>query len=208
METKGRTVEEAVAEALKELNVTEDEVDITIIDVGSKGGLFGIGAKPARVKVELKPAPPAPIDPMQLAIDFIEEVVVSMGLELNITKNKRDRHLYLNLTGENIGILIGKRGSTLDALQYLANLAANRTDAPNITVILDSENYRRRRRDTLEALAIGVSKKVKATRKPISLEPMSRYDRHIIHSFLQNSRQVRTHSEGDEPYRYVMVSPK
>ena len=205
METKGRTVEDAVAEALRELNVTEDEVDVSIIDVGSKGGLFGIGAKPARVKVTLKPAP---IDPMQLAINFIEEVVTSMGLDLNITKNKRDRHLYLNLTGENIGILIGKRGATLDALQYLANLAANRTDTQKITVILDSENYRRRRRDTLEALAIGVSKKVKATKKPRSLEPMSRYDRHIIHSFLQNSRQVRTHSEGNEPYRYVMISPK
>ena len=205
METKGRTVEEAVAEALRELNVTEDKVDISILDVGSKGGLFGLGAKPARVKVTLKPAQ---IDPMQLAIDFVEEVVASMGLSLNITKNRRDRHLYLNLTGENIGILIGKRGATLDALQYLTNLAANRTDAPNITVILDSENYRRRRRDTLEALAIGVSKKVRATKKPISLEPMSRYDRHVIHTFLQNSRQVRTHSEGNEPYRYIMISPK
>ena len=205
METKGKTVEDAVAEALRELNVTEDEVDISIIDVGSKGGLFGIGAKPARVKVTLKPVP---ADPMQLAIEFVEQVTASMGLSLNISKNRRDRHLYLNLTGENIGILIGKRGTTLDALQYLANLAANRTDAPNITVILDSENYRRRRRDTLEALAIGVSKKVKATKKPISLEPMSRYDRHIIHTFLQNSRQVRTHSEGNEPYRNVMISPK
>ena len=205
MEKKGKTVEEAIAEAIKELNVTEDEVDITIIDSGSKGGLFGIGAKPAIIRATLKPPP---LDQMEVATNFVQEVVASMGLELNITINKRDRHLYLNLTGENIGILIGKRGATLDALQYLANLAANRTGPHKITVILDSENYRRRRRDTLEALAIGISKKVKATRKPISLEPMSRYDRHIIHSFLQSSRQVTTHSMGDEPYRYVMVSPK
>jgi spoIIIJ-associated protein len=202
IERTAKTVEDAITGALRSLDANRDDVLVTVLDEGSKGGIFGIGSKPARVLVRRKP------DPISAAKNFLREVTLAMGLSVAIETNKKDKHVYINMIGENMGVLIGKRGKTLDSLQYLTNLAVNRCGVPEISVILDTENYRKRRRETLEGLAVSLARKVKSTGKGVVLEPMSRYERHIIHVCLQNDRFVKTHSEGDEPYRNVIISPK
>ena len=201
VEKIAKTVDDAVAEALKSLNAAKEDVEITVLDPGAKG-LLGFGSKPARVLVSKK------MTPEETARNFLREVTVSMGLSVQVETNVKEKHLYINMVGENMGVLIGKRGQTLDSLQYLTNLVVNRCGVPEISVILDTENYRRRRRETLEALAVSLSKKVKATKKNVVLEPMSRYERHIIHTTLQHDRYVKTFSEGNEPYRNVVIAPK
>ncbi|MCL2188985.1 MAG: protein jag [Defluviitaleaceae bacterium] len=200
IEKTGKTPEEAIAAALTLLDATEDDVDIEIVDPGAKGGLFGLGGRPAMVVVTRK------FDPVQTAKEFIREVTLAMGLSVVIDATRREKYLNINVVGENMGILIGKRGATLDALQYLTNLAVNRCGVPEFSVILDTENYRRRRRETLEGLAHNLARKVKAIRKPVNLEPMSRYERHIIHTVLQHDKTIRTYSEGNEPFRHVVIT--
>jgi len=201
VERLAKTVEEATAEALKILNVTEDAVNITVLDEGAKG-ILGIGSRPAKVRVELKP------DPIDEVKNFLREVTLAMGLNVNVETNQKEKHLYVNLTGESMGILIGKRGQTLDALQYITNLAVGRHGDLQMSVVIDTENYRRRRRDTLEGLARTISRKVRDKRQSVKLEPMTRFERHVIHTVLQNDRFVKTISEGNEPYRHVVISPK
>jgi spoIIIJ-associated protein len=196
-----KTVEEATAEALSILGVSENQVNITVLDEGSKG-ILGIGARGVKVRVELKP------DPVHKVKDFLREVTLAMGLSVNIETNVKEKHLYVNLTGENMGILIGKRGQTLDALQYVTNLAVGRHGDLQMSVVIDTENYRRRRRDTLEALARTIARKVKDKRQNVKLEPMTRFERHVIHTVLQYDKQVKTFSEGNEPYRQVVIAPK
>lgn len=202
IEIVAKTVEDAKAEALAALGISEEQAKVTVIEQGSKGGLFGIGSKPARVLVEKRQSPE------EIAKTFLKEITLIMNLSIKIEATSKDRQVSLNMIGENMGILIGKRGQTLDALQYIVSLAVNqRSDYP-VTVVLDTENYRRRRRETLETLAHSIARKVKSSRKSITLEPMSRFERHIIHTTLQNERHVRTSSEGNEPFRYVVVSVK
>jgi len=199
IEMSAKTVEAAVAEALAALSAVENEVKVTVLEPGTKGGLFGFGSKPARVLVERK------LSPEDVAKNFLKELTLAMNLSVQIETRARDRQVYVNMSGDNMGLLIGKRGYTLDALQYLINLAVNQKSDPNVNVVLDTENYRKRRRETLESLAQGISRKVKSTRKSVKLEPMSRFERHIIHTALQNDRHVRTTSEGSEPYRHVVI---
>jgi len=198
----GKTVESAVADALKILGATREEVDIKIIDPGSNGFLGLIGSKPARVSVKRKASP------IEVAEQFLMEVTAAMGLSVKMEVNRKDKHLFVNLLGQNMGVLIGKRGQTLDSLQYLTNLVVNRCGVPEFSVILDTENYRKRRRETLEALASSLARKVKSTKKNVVLEPMSRYERHVIHMVLQRDPNVRTYSDGKEPYRNVVIAPK
>lgn len=202
VERLAKTVEEAKSEALKILDVTEDQVIITVLDEGSNGFLLGIGARPAKVRVEMKP------DPIDVVKDFLREVTLAMGLTVNVEANQKDKYLYVNLVGENMGILIGKRGQTLDALQYITNLAVGRHGDSQMSVVIDTENYRRRRRDTLEGLARTISRKVRDKRQNVKLEPMTRFERHVIHTVLQHDKFVKTFSEGNEPYRHVVIAPK
>jgi len=202
IEIAAKTVDAAVSEALAALGATEDQVIITVIDPGAKGGLFGIGSKPAKVSVIRRPSP------ADAAKNFLKEVTLAMGLSVQIEVKTKDKQINANMSGDNMGLLIGKRGHTLDALQYLTNLAVNQNSEPTASVVLDTENYRKRRRETLESLAHGISRKVKSTRKSVTLEPMSRFERHVIHTALQNDRYVRTASEGAEPFRYVVINPK
>jgi len=201
IEIAAKTTEAAIAEALAALGTTEDNVKITVIDPGNKGGLFGFGSKPAKVLVIRK------LDPAETAKNFLKEVTLAMNLSVKIDTKSKDKQIYVDMSGENMGLLIGKRGHTLDALQYLTNLAVNQNIESSVSVVLDTENYRKRRRETLESLAYGIARKVKATRKSVTLEPMSRFERHIIHTALQNDRNVRTTSAGNEPFRYVVVNP-
>lgn len=198
----GKTIDEAVAAALAELQVTQDEVSITVIEEGSKGFLGMFGGKDAVVLVKKN------FNPEKAAENFLREIFLSMGLIIKIETKLQDKHLMVDLTGEDMGILIGKRGQTLDALQYLVNLVVNKNSASYISVMLDTENYRQRRKETLETLAFNLAKKVKHTRKNVVLEPMNPYERRIIHSALQSDPFVTTHSEGEEPYRKVVVTLK
>ena len=202
VERAGKTVEDAINAALKILGASREDVDINIIDHGSKGFLGILGGKPAKVSVSKK------MGPAEIVEKFLLEVTAGMKLSVTLDITHKEKHLYVNLTGENMGVLIGKRGQTLDSLQYLTNLVVNRCGVPEFSVILDTENYRKRRRETLEGLAISLARKAKATKKNVVLEPMSRYERHIIHMVLQKDPNVRTYSDGSEPYRNVVIAPK
>lgn len=197
-----KTVEDAIAAALKELDASREEVDITVIEEGSKGFLGMFGGKDAVVLVKKN------FNPEKEAEGFLREVFLSMGLIVKIKTELKDKHLLVELTGEDMGILIGKRGQTLDALQYLVNLVVNKKSPYYISVMLDTENYRQRRKETLESLAFNLAKKVKHTKRNVVLEPMNPYERRIIHSALQNDRFVTTYSEGEEPYRNVVITLK
>ncbi|KXL54156.1 R3H domain protein [Anaerotignum neopropionicum] len=198
----GRSIEEAVDAALAEMGASKEEVSITVIDEGSKG-FFGVfGGKDAIVLVRKN------FKPERAAENFLREVFLAMGLIVKIESQIKDKHLLVNLIGNEMGILIGKRGQTLDSLQYLVNLVVNKNSNSYISVMLDTENYRQRRKETLETLAFNLAKKVKHTKKNVVLEPMNPYERRIIHSALQNDRFVTTFSEGEEPYRNVVITLK
>ncbi|NLK20581.1 MAG: protein jag [Epulopiscium sp.] len=202
IEKIGRTVEEAITEGLIELGVTRDNAEIEILDKGSKGFLGLVGFKMAKVRLRKKS------DSMDKAIDFLKGIFEKMDLEAEINVKERDKDNYLmDLKGENMGILIGKRGQTLDSLQYLVNLVINKEKTKFVRITLDTENYRERRKETLENLAKNLAKKVNTTKRNVVLEPMNPYERRIIHSTLQNDKSVKTHSEGDEPYRKVVITP-
>lgn len=199
IERSAKTVDEAIEDALRFLHVTLDEVDVEILEEGAKGFL-GFGAKPATVLVKKK------FNPEEIVTQFLREVMTSMMMLVDIETTFENNHLDINLIGEDMGLIIGKRGQTLDALQHIVSLVVNKGDAPYISILVDTENYRKRRKDTLESLAKNLARKVKQTKKPVVLEPMSPYERRIIHSTLQHDKQIKTHSEGQEPYRYVVVS--
>lgn len=202
VEKTSKTVDDAIMEALKELKISREDADIIVIEEGSKGFLGMFGGKNAVVRVKRK------FNPEKAAKDFLKEVFVTMGIIVDIKTNFKDKQLLVDLKGDDIGILIGKRGQTLDSLQYLVNLVVNKGNAPYVSITLDTENYRQRRKETLENLALNLAKKVKHTGKKVVLEPMNPYERRIIHSSLQNDKYVSTYSEGEEPYRNVVISPK
>jgi len=202
VEKESRTVEDAITEGLIELGTTRKNVEIEILDKGSRG-LFGlIGAKMAKVRLTKK------VNPVDLAVNFLKDVFDKMNLDAEIIVEEKEEGNYVfNIQGDDMGILIGKRGQTLDSFQYLANIVANKNKINHIHITLDTENYRERRKETLETLAKNLAKKVKMTKKSIVLEPMTPYERRIIHFALQNDKHIKTHSEGEEPYRKVIISP-
>lgn len=196
----GPTVEEAVESALAQMQTTKDRTEISIIDEGKKG-IFGFGARPAIVKVTLK------IDPIEEGINFLKSVSEKMGAPINIEVKEEEKHTVFILSGEKIALLIGKRGSTLNALQYLTQLIVNRHSDQYINIVLDAENYRERRRETLVALAERLANKAIKSGKKVVLEPMPSYERKIIHSALAENEKVKTYSDGVEPNRHIVISP-
>ncbi|NMA82646.1 MAG: protein jag [Epulopiscium sp.] len=202
IEKTGRTVDEAITEALIELGATRDDVEIEVVDEGSKGFLGLFGTKIAKVRVSKK------ITAEAIAKQFLSEVFDAMQIEVIIDTQLQSDGLDINLQGDQMGILIGKRGQTLDALQYLVSLVVNKSEEGYVRVRLDAENYRERRKETLENLANNLAKKVRNTRKRVVLEPMNPYERRIIHSTLQGNPYVKTQSEGEEPYRKVVILPQ
>jgi len=198
----GRTVEEAVDNGLAQLGVGRDRVRVTVLEQPSKG-LFGlIGAKDARVELELIP------DAAEEAERFLREVAEAMRISVGITRTESDGVIYFNVTGADLGIVIGRRGQTLDALQYLVNLVASRRCGRHLPIVLDAEQFRERRRQTLESLSDRMASRVVRTRREVVLEPMPSQERKIIHLRLQNHPQVRTYSQGEEPNRCVVIAPK
>ena len=203
IEVNGRTVDEAVDSALKELNVTKDKVEIEILDEGNKGFLNIFGAKPARIKVKVKR------DYIVEAKSFLRNVLNSMEIKAEIRMKEEDDTLNINLIGPNMGLIIGYRVETLDSLQYLISLVVNKGhENPYKRVVLDTENYRAKREETLKRLAGKTAFKVRKFKKAIKLEPMNPYERRIIHAALQNDKSVYTYSEGEEPFRKIVIDFK
>lgn len=198
----GKTVEEALMNGLAQLNTTEDRVKVTVLEHPSKG-LFGlIGSRPAKLEVELIP------DAIEETLLFLQDVFAAMNLHIRIECRQEEDATLFDLSGENIGILIGRRGQTLDALQYLANLVANRHSDSYVKIILDAERFRERRKKTLEDLAMRLAARAVRTKKDIVLEPMTPQERKVIHTRLQDHPEVKTYSKGDEPNRRVVITLK
>ena len=203
IEVSAKTVDDAITEASIKLGTTSDKIEVEVIEKGSTGFL-GIKSKPAIIKARKKN------DTVDNIREFLENVFSAMDMEvtIDIKKAEDDKVYEVELSGKEMGLLIGKRGQTLDSLQYLTNLAVNKHSDGYIKVKLDTEDYRQRRKDTLENLAKNIAYKVKRTKRPVSLEPMNPFERRVIHSALQDDRYVETHSEGEEPFRHVVVTLK
>ena len=234
IEVTGKTVEEALINASLQLETSSDNLEYEVIEKGSNGFL-GMFNKPAKILVSKKSeAEEVEINTKKETVKeektvetaksevfadngaveakvrkFLNDIFATMGLEVKIEMTiNDDDSIDINLVGGDMGVLIGKRGQTLDSLQYLVSLVANKEGGKYYRVKLDTENYRERRKATLESLAKNIAYKVKRTRRPVSLEPMNPYERRIIHSALQNDKYVATRSEGEEPFRHVVVYMK
>ena len=202
-EFTAKTVDEALTNAMIDLETTVENLEYEVIEKETNGflGMFG---KPAKIRVREK------ITLESKAKKFLSDVFSAMGIqaEIDLSYDEINTTLDINIKGDEMGVLIGKRGQTLDSLQYLVSLVVNKNNDEYIKIKLDTENYRARRKETLENLAKNIAYKVKRTRKPVSLEPMNPYERRIIHSALQNDKYVETYSEGEEPYRKVVINLK
>ena len=203
VEFSAKTVDDAITEACQKLTVTSDKLEYEVVEEGSSGFL-GIGAKPAVIKARIKNSV------ADKAKEFLKEVFDAMNIVvvIDVKYDEENRNIDIELSGDEMGVLIGKRGQTLDSLQYLVSLVVNKDEDEYIRVKVDTEDYRKRRKETLENLAKNIAYKVKRTRRPVSLEPMNPFERRVIHSTLQNDKYVATHSEGDEPHRHVVVTLK
>ncbi|MBQ7359456.1 MAG: protein jag [Lachnospiraceae bacterium] len=203
MEFSAKTVSDAITEACQKLEVTSDRLDVEVVEEGS-AGFLGIGSKMALIKARIK------CSLKDNAKNFLNEVFEAMDMTVvvDVKYDEEEKTMDIDLSGDEMGVLIGKRGQTLDSLQYLVSLVVNKDSEDYIRVKVDTENYRQRRKDTLENLAKNISFKVKRTKRAVKLEPMNPYERRIIHSALQNDKYVTTHSEGEEPFRCVVVTLK
>ncbi|KQY85942.1 protein jag [Paenibacillus sp. Root52] len=226
----GKTIEDAVNQGLTELGVSRDKVEIQVLEQPSKGFLGLIGVKAAKVEVKLLPVPEVVSEPIKPAASlsqmheasedvvaknpyeeaaaFLKEVAAGMGLDVEVhIKKQRDGHVF-NIAGEDLGMIIGRRGQTLDALQYLTNIVANRYSESFVRIVLDAENFRQRRRKTLEDLAERLAGQAIRSGKEVVLEPMPPLERKVIHAKLQNNPQIKTYSKGEEPNRRVVIMTK
>lgn len=198
----GKTLEEALESALNKFQTTSDNLEYHVLEEGSKG-ILGFGAKPVVIEVSLKKE-----DPVLKTKEFLRNLLDKMGMMAEIRVKEEDEAIRVNLAGPKMGLIIGYRGETLDSLQYITNLALNRNRNENYKrIIIDTEGYRVKREETLKKLAEKTAWKVSKYGKSIRLDPMNPYERRIIHSRLQEYPNVKTHSEGEEPFRKVVVEP-
>ncbi|WP_053361218.1 RNA-binding cell elongation regulator Jag/EloR [Bacillus sp. FJAT-27251] len=197
----GQTVEEAVESALAQLKTTRDRTEINVIDEGKKGILGIFGTRPAVVKVTKK------IDPFEEAVNYLKQVAQQLGAPAEVEVKTEGKQVTFILSGEKIALLIGKRGQTLNSLQYLTQLVMNRHSEQFYTVLLDAEDYRKRRSDTLVQLAQRLAQQAVKTGKEVALEPMPSYERKVIHTALMGNRKIKTYSDGSDPHRHIVISP-
>lgn len=203
IEKSGKTIDEAVEAALKELGAKREDVEIEVLNEG-KRGILGIGAELASVRVKMEESP------LNKAEDYIKNIVEKLGIKADCETKYEDETVYIEIKGdsEDVGRLIGRRGDTLDSLQYLTSLVVNRGAEEYIRVTVDTENYRSKREETLKKLAKRMAAQVSKTHRNVNLEPMNPNERRIIHSALQEYRNVTTYSTGQEPNRYVVITTK
>ncbi len=203
IENKGKSIDEAIKAALDELQCAIDDVNIEIVEEPTRGLLGFVGKKPAVVKVSLREKPERD------ARQTLEELLQRMKIDYQITAvDCEGGRVRINITGKDMGLLIGRKGETLNSLQFILNLIINREREEKIHVVLDVENYRKKKEESLEALALRLSDKVKKTRKNVIMRPMNSQERRIVHTTLQGDPQITTYSMGDEPNRKVVISLK
>ncbi|MBI3978243.1 MAG: protein jag [Chloroflexi bacterium] len=226
VEISARTVEDAIAQGLAKLGATRDQVEVVVLAEG-RTGLLGFRAEDARVRLTRRPQAAAPISPAEpptgedeaepvtagpeaitLASQVLQEILDQMELDADVEVVDGEAGPTLDLVGEDLGALIGRRGETLAALQFLVNLIATRRLGRRVHLTVDVEGYRRRRDASLRSLAIRMAERVRQTRQPITLEAMPPAERRIIHITLQDSSEVETHSIGEEDHRKVVISPR
>ncbi|QKY70834.1 RNA-binding cell elongation regulator Jag/EloR [Lentibacillus sp. CBA3610] len=198
----GQTVEEAVQSALEQLDTTRDHVEVEVIDEGKKGLLGVFGSKRAFVKVTMLR------NQIETAEAFLNEVTQNMNVQANVSTTVEENHVSFNLSGDKIAVLIGKRGQTLNAIQYLVHLVLNKDGSEYYSVTVDAEGYRGRRKETLESLAHKMTDKALTLNKNVALEAMPAFERKIIHNALQGNNQVSTYSDGAEPHRRIVIKPQ
>ncbi|MGB3367595.1 MAG: RNA-binding cell elongation regulator Jag/EloR [Acidaminobacteraceae bacterium] len=199
IEKNAKTVEEALRLALIELGATVDEVNLEVLEEPATGLLKIFSKKEARIRISLKE------NADRLAKSFLDDILDKMNVFGKVTTNLDGKNLNVNIEGKDMAVLIGRRGQTLDSLQYLISLVVNKNREDYVRIILDTENYRAKRKETLEKLAHKLAYKAKKLRKEVILEPMNPYERRIIHSALQSNPTINTRSEGEEPYRKVII---
>ncbi|WP_274365068.1 RNA-binding cell elongation regulator Jag/EloR [Paenibacillus thermotolerans] len=221
----GKTVQEAVRRGLEQLGVTEDHVRVTVLEQPKKALLGLIGGRDAEVQLEVieaaEPSPEAAIseapaaaaepstDPIEDTVAYLGELLRAMGLEAGVSNRKdKEGNVILDVAGKDLGIIIGRRGQTLDALQLILNVYANRYSDGHVRIILDAEQFRERRKKTLEDLSLRLANQVVRTRREVVLEPMTAQERRIIHYQLQNHPKVQTYSKGEEPNRRIVIALK
>lgn len=197
----GKTIEEAVSLALDDLKASRDEVEITILEEPSKGFL-GLGSKLAKVRVIVNERPNI------IAENFLKDIFNKMNINVQVETKYENDTITVNVEGKDAGIIIGKRGHTLDSFQYLTSLVVNKNRENYIRIIINAENYRQKREQTLIDLANRLAYKVTTTGKSVRLEPMNPYERRIIHSALQDNKKIVTRSEGEDPYRRIIIELK
>lgn len=202
VEKAGKTVDEAVDLALKELDASIDDVSVEILEEPSKGILGLIMVKQARVRITVKEESP------NRAVSLLKEIFRTMDLDVKINAEENEKTIMIDLEGPDLGLLIGRRGETLDALQYLVNLSVNKNQEIRKKIIIDIEGYRDRREKTLQKLAEKLAEKARQRGRNVVLEPMSAQERRIIHTALQGRDDIYTFSEGEDPYRKIIISPK
>ena len=200
-EFSAKTADEALTNALIQMEATSDQIEYEVVEE-EKSGILGLFSKPAVIRVRKKE------DVIDVVKNFLTKTFDAMHLavESELAYDEEESEIHIELKGEEMGMLIGKRGQTLDSLQYLTSLVANKNKSDYIKIKIDTENYRERRKATIENLARNVASKVKKTGRPAFLEPMNPYERRIIHAELQGDKYVDTHSEGEEPHRKVVVT--
>ena len=202
VEKVAKTIDEAIEFALIELGIDRKNAEIEILEEGNKGIFSFFGAKDCRVRVSTKNAV------IENAQKLLKDIFDAMNIKVDMEVNESSDSIEISLDSPKNGILIGRRGETLDALQYLVSIAVNRDDSDYKRIILDSENYRKKRKDTLIALANRIAAKVARDKKNVTLEPMNSHERRIIHATLQNNKYVVTSSIGEEPNRRLVISYK
>ncbi len=203
VEKKGKSVDEAIKAALDELGCNMDDVVVEVLEDPSKRLLGFIGNKPAVVRVSLVEKPE------NEASKVVEELLQKMKIEYQIDNIEWDNGVTrINIVGKDMGLLIGRKGETLNALQFLAGLMVNRKREQKMRIVLDVEDYRKKREQSLEALALRLSEKVKQTQKNVIMRPMNPQERRIVHTILQEDPQLVTYSMGDEPNRKVVIALK
>ncbi len=197
--TTGKSVEEALRLALIQLNAEKDEVEYEIVEEGAKGFL-GLGSKEYKIKVRKKEE-----SVEAFTLNFVKEILAKMGLECKVESSENDGEISIEIEGEDIGIIIGKHGSTLDSIQYITNIVVNKKFDRLVRIRIDVGGYREKRMEALENMASRLASRVRKTRKAVALEPMNAYERRAIHTFIQKENGVRTKSEGNDPDRYVVI---
>lgn len=200
-EKYGKTVEEAVSLALQDLNVSKDVVSVTVLETPSKGFL-GIGARLAKVRVQVSKTP------VDMAEEFLTELFKKMKIDVTFSSKLENKVINIEIEGKDSGIIIGKRGHTLDSFQYLTSLVVNKNREEYLRVIINAENYRQKREQILVNLAKRLADKVQKTGRNVRLEPMNPYERRIIHAALQGYSKIETRSEGEDPYRRIVIEKK